>query len=172
MHDEIYAILVNLHRFPFVCSTNIAPAMALSLLPRDNENGLMIPRANQACVACRKQKRKCTKELPTCELCTRMGRSCDYADSQPAPTAEDLVSLQIRLIELENKLNNRQALSPASSAEKEMVSVPSARIAPWTPSPANTFRTPLFLDLDVFKWKSMQNPKPNVEIPMVSPCTF
>ncbi len=142
--------------------------MSLSLLPGEDDNGVIVPRANQACSACRKQKRRCSKELPTCELCARMGRTCDYADSQPAPTAEDLVSLQVRLIELENRLNNRQVQSPANSSDKDLAPVPCPRPPMWVPTPANTFRSPLFLDLDVFKWKSMTIPKPAIEIPMVS----
>ncbi|KAF7556024.1 hypothetical protein G7Z17_g1697 [Cylindrodendrum hubeiense] len=34
--------------------------------------------AARACLACRKQKRKCTRELPECSLCEKHGRACDY----------------------------------------------------------------------------------------------
>ncbi|KAJ9149835.1 Fungal specific transcription factor [Pleurostoma richardsiae] len=34
--------------------------------------------ARQACLSCRKQKRKCTRGLPSCELCRRNRRLCDY----------------------------------------------------------------------------------------------
>ncbi|KAF3314531.1 hypothetical protein TWF173_004614 [Orbilia oligospora] len=40
--------------------------------------------ALRACSACRKQKRKCTKELPDCSLCLKNRRACDYGDSLPA----------------------------------------------------------------------------------------
>ncbi|KAK4190477.1 hypothetical protein QBC35DRAFT_489655 [Podospora australis] len=69
------------------------------------------PKAQQACVSCRKQKRKCDKTLPTCGLCARMARPCDYtADTaQPPPgstaTASELATLQARLNELESRLN-------------------------------------------------------------------
>lgn len=36
--------------------------------------------AEFACVACRRLKRKCNKALPSCSLCTRVGRTCDYQD--------------------------------------------------------------------------------------------
>ncbi|KAK6431123.1 hypothetical protein LTR95_012718 [Oleoguttula sp. CCFEE 5521] len=32
-----------------------------------------------ACAPCRRQKRRCDKALPSCSLCTRIGRSCDYS---------------------------------------------------------------------------------------------
>ncbi|KAH8817088.1 hypothetical protein F5884DRAFT_778396 [Xylogone sp. PMI_703] len=34
--------------------------------------------ASQACWPCKKLKRKCTRELPICSLCLRLGKSCDY----------------------------------------------------------------------------------------------
>ncbi|KAH7129521.1 hypothetical protein B0J13DRAFT_564205 [Dactylonectria estremocensis] len=33
-----------------------------------------------ACTTCRKQKRKCTRELPSCQLCRKNGRRCAYPD--------------------------------------------------------------------------------------------
>jgi len=34
--------------------------------------------ARQACAACKRQKRKCTRELPACQLCRKSRRPCDY----------------------------------------------------------------------------------------------
>ncbi|PQE29742.1 fungal specific transcription factor domain-containing protein [Rutstroemia sp. NJR-2017a WRK4] len=72
------------------------------------------PRASQACATCRKQKRKCSKDLPQCALCKRMGRICDYSDSSPAPTSDDFNALRTRVIELEGRLNagNSMAHTP------------------------------------------------------------
>ncbi|OAQ64075.1 fungal specific transcription factor [Pochonia chlamydosporia 170] len=33
-----------------------------------------------ACLACRRQKRKCSRQLPSCELCQRNRRLCEYSD--------------------------------------------------------------------------------------------
>lgn len=63
------------------------------------------PRAPQACVTCKKQKRKCDKALPSCGLCSRMQRHCDYTEQSPAPTHEDINALRMKLIELEAKVN-------------------------------------------------------------------
>lgn len=72
------------------------------------------PKANQACVTCRKQKRKCNKTLPACALCTRMNRACDYSDSAPAPTSEDFNSLRTRIIELEARLSGSEGMNPST----------------------------------------------------------
>ena len=34
--------------------------------------------ARQACTTCRKQKRKCTRDLPSCDLCKKNRRPCEY----------------------------------------------------------------------------------------------
>jgi len=60
------------------------------------------PKANQACLTCRKQKRKCDKALPGCSLCQRMNRHCDYSDSTPQPTAEDYQALKREMAELKS----------------------------------------------------------------------
>ncbi|RMX71748.1 hypothetical protein D0869_15317 [Hortaea werneckii] len=41
--------------------------------------------AEQSCVACRRLKRKCSKDLPACSLCTRVGRECEYPSPRSTP---------------------------------------------------------------------------------------
>ncbi|KAH7635043.1 hypothetical protein B0T09DRAFT_327845 [Sordaria sp. MPI-SDFR-AT-0083] len=97
--------------------------MALSLLPR--EDGLVsfqVPKASQACISCRKQKRKCDKTVPTCGLCARMNRQCDYSDSPSAPTANDVAALQVRLAELENRLALASSGGGSGGGNKETTS--------------------------------------------------
>ena len=66
-------------------------------------------RASQACIACRKQKRKCDKTLPACSLCVRMSRGCDYSDSTPTPNADDFAILRQKVSELESRLEAKSA---------------------------------------------------------------
>ncbi|KAL4868868.1 hypothetical protein BDV12DRAFT_90933 [Aspergillus spectabilis] len=40
---------------------------------------LQLGAAPNACVGCREGKRQCTRALPQCSRCERLGRSCDYA---------------------------------------------------------------------------------------------
>ncbi|KAH6885008.1 hypothetical protein B0T10DRAFT_493116 [Thelonectria olida] len=65
----------------------------------------MASRSDQACNACKKQKRRCDKGLPECSLCRRTKRLCEYGiAADPQPTASDWGFLQARLTELENRL--------------------------------------------------------------------
>lgn len=41
------------------------------------------PFARYSCTSCRKGKRKCTKELPKCQLCQKARRPCVYASEAP-----------------------------------------------------------------------------------------
>ncbi|CAG9997051.1 unnamed protein product [Clonostachys byssicola] len=34
--------------------------------------------ASQACIACRRLKRKCSRDIPSCVLCQRLGKDCEY----------------------------------------------------------------------------------------------
>lgn len=143
-------------------------------------------KAAQACVPCRKQKRKCDKGLPTCGLCSRMGRLCDYTDVQQAPTAEDLMSMQMKIIELEQRLNQKEQQTshtlaspnattntistggtPGPSAS--FMNTVSEKPPPWMPAQSK-FPSAMFLDIDCFIYASLPVPKPAAEIPMVATC--
>jgi hypothetical protein len=65
-------------------------------------------RAPQACVACRKQKRKCDKALPNCSLCNRMARPCDYSETTPTPNADDFAAMRQKVADLEARLEGRR----------------------------------------------------------------
>ncbi|KAK3330173.1 hypothetical protein B0H66DRAFT_48327 [Apodospora peruviana] len=171
--------------------------MALPFMPIDDMLSTSVSpssttsKAVQACISCRKQKRKCDKTLPMCGLCARMGRQCDYTDAPNPPTADDLASLQSRLAELESRLMSASSTngggggasnngspsaankepSPANTtgAESESSSRPppaNSRGPLWMSSvmPSN-FPSAIFLDIDCFKWASMPIPKPNVDLP-------
>lgn len=76
-----------------------------------------VPKAHQACLSCRKQKRKCDKSLPACTLCARMNRRCDYSVASAPPSSEQFTSLQYKVMELESKLNgtaNQRQSTPAT----------------------------------------------------------
>ncbi|KAL0768208.1 hypothetical protein CaCOL14_009183 [Colletotrichum acutatum] len=90
--------------------------MSLFLTPRDRY--ATDAKAPLACGSCKRQKRKCDKARPACGLCTRMERRCDYAEPAPAaPTADDFAALQLKLIELEGRLNTAgSGGTPASSS--------------------------------------------------------
>ncbi|KZL70576.1 fungal specific transcription factor domain-containing protein [Colletotrichum incanum] len=96
--------------------------MSLLLTPRDRYASEA--KASQACASCRKMKRKCDKSLPACGLCARMERRCDYAEPlpHPAPTADDFAALQLKLLDLESRLNQAGGTSSPSSTTNAVVS--------------------------------------------------
>ncbi|KAJ3476159.1 hypothetical protein NLG97_g9214 [Lecanicillium saksenae] len=55
--------------------------------------------SNLACITCRRQKRKCTREIPSCALCLANRRPCNYpADSAavlPLPATEHVAKLHL-----------------------------------------------------------------------------
>ncbi|GJD02719.1 hypothetical protein ColKHC_11544 [Colletotrichum higginsianum] len=92
--------------------------MALLLTPKDRYP--FEAKAPQACGSCKKMKRKCDKALPACGLCARMDRRCDYAEPPPpephlAPTAHDFAALQLKLLDLESRLN-QGGINPGPSS--------------------------------------------------------
>jgi hypothetical protein len=138
-------------------------------------------KAAQACVPCRKQKRKCDKGLPACGLCSRMGRICGYTDVQQAPTAEDLMSMQMKIVELEQRLNQKEqqngnsvTLRNGQGNSTEATSAPSPSFlnivnekpSLWMPAQSK-FPSAMFLDIDCFTLASIPVPRPAAEIPMV-----
>lgn len=138
-------------------------------------------KATQACVPCRKQKRKCDKGLPACGLCSRMGRLCDYSDAQQAQSSEDLMSMRMKIVELERRLNQKEQengnsviLPDGHGNSRAGVAVPSApalnataeRPPLWV-SAHSEFPSAMFLDIDCFSYANLPVPKPAVGIPKV-----
>lgn len=127
--------------------------------------GSNAPRAHQACMSCRKQKRKCNKALPACSLCERMNRPCDYSEATPPPTHEDFNALRMKLIELESRLNGGSGGGmnpPTPYPTPGSVGMPADTLGPpvgFTPpqdSPwqgiQNSFPVIAFLDIETFQY--------------------
>jgi len=110
-------------------------------------------RASQACISCRKQKRRCDKQLPSCSLCARLNRICDYNDPSTSST-DDLLFLRRKVEELEARLSEKvidqvDGLSPLSGV-----------------SPAsNPFPAAFFLDAEIFEQFNLRVPRPIVMTP-------
>ncbi|KAI9047674.1 hypothetical protein LZ554_008385 [Drepanopeziza brunnea f. sp. 'monogermtubi'] len=147
--------------------------------PNHGGQEFQVPKANQACMSCRKQKRKCNKALPACSLCERMQRICDYSDNPPTPTNDDFDALRMKVMQLEATLNGRNALmgqpspyaapSPATMAPPDGLGhqVPvysSPHDIPWQ-GVQNRFPAIAFLDSETFKYGGIAVPTPSVEIP-------
>ncbi|KAI1259209.1 fungal-specific transcription factor domain-containing protein [Xylariaceae sp. FL1019] len=128
-------------------------------------------KATQACLSCRKQKRKCDKSMPSCALCTRMSRFCDYSDTPPNPTVEDIEALRARLAELETKLQDAVRHSDTGSISPPNDDIYRNRSSSsYTPSlpwqyGANTFDPTLFLDAKLFEDMNISPVPPAIDIP-------
>ena len=74
-------------------------------------------KAPQACLSCRTQKRKCDKALPTCGLCARVKRACNYSfEPSSSSRSEELLSLQRKVRHLEAQREGQSTHgSPISS---------------------------------------------------------
>lgn len=122
-------------------------------------------RSQHACGPCKKNKRRCDKSLPSCYLCVRTSRPCDYDTdrARPPPTAAEFANLQARLTELEERLTSTYE-DPSSTASVSGASPVSDTLVSDHPT---QFPSALFLDIDCYKWAKMRLPRRSIDIPMV-----
>lgn len=140
--------------------------------------------APQACGSCRKQKRRCDKQLPACGLCVRIGRVCDYQPDAGAgaPSAEDFATLRQQVADLHDLLRDRDlpAAHPLASLSNghgnsngsATVSLTdgstsgSSLKSPGTIWPGPSSFPPIFfLDSYAFQYERFQIQAPNVKVP-------
>ncbi|KAK3670152.1 hypothetical protein LTR78_009999 [Recurvomyces mirabilis] len=133
--------------------------------------------AAQACTTCRKQKRKCDKILPSCGLCIRIGRPCDYSDeirgSGAAPSPEDFVALRQEVAELKNLLS-QGVVTPAQSNGGSNGHNNSHGSSPYSALAGNgrpmgqsssSFPSLYFLDSNAFEYERSQIQAPYIRPP-------
>ena len=113
-------------------------------------------RARQACISCRKQKRKCDKVLPACSLCTRLSRTCDYRDTPSSASSDDFVELRQKVQELEARLESKQAGN--GNGLLSTVNRPNQ-------CAVNTFPAVFFLDSEIYQESRLDIPRPAVAVP-------
>ncbi|KAF2137186.1 uncharacterized protein K452DRAFT_321892 [Aplosporella prunicola CBS 121167] len=124
--------------------------------------------AQQACSTCRKQRRRCTKELPACLLCRRLAKPCEYSENLPSRSDQDeLAYLRDRVADLENKLTALQPGPNSSETSSATGLINSHLFSSTEPSsqlqPA--FPTSFFLDSQIFRDNRETIITPNVELP-------
>ncbi|KAK0960509.1 hypothetical protein LTS01_020868 [Friedmanniomyces endolithicus] len=143
--------------------------------------------APQACSSCRKQKRRCDKQVPSCSLCVRIGRPCDYAEDVrgQAPSPEEFTALRQEVAELKNLLaagrappsnghggnghSGHQSSSNGSygnddSPSNILSSYGGQQQQPTWPG-AFTFPTLYFLDSNAYEYERFQIQAPYVRVP-------
>lgn len=73
-------------------------------------------KAPQACLSCRSQKRKCDKALPTCGLCARVMRACNYSfEPSSSSRSEEFLSHQRKVRHLETQREGQSSYSSPTS---------------------------------------------------------
>lgn len=157
----------------------------------------MTSRSKQACLACKKHKRRCDKLLPDCSLCRRTNRACVYGlEADPSPTTGEWSSLQARLAALESRLpepelpttlESAPSRVPASPARPSLTSSTTLREStsgcetPGLSSPRTVcvaaegqnpgfdpnFPASMFLDMDCYIWSRARPPAPRGTFPAV-----
>jgi hypothetical protein len=139
--------------------------------------------AQQACASCRKQKRKCDKQLPSCGLCLRIKRNCDYNLEPPAtsgaPSSEEFDELRRQVEELQAVLavsGNGTAAAPdmttpnsnsfgtTSPGNGTRESRPMATMQS-LPGPTRGFPSLFFLDGEMFEYLRNTVQAPYVQVP-------
>ncbi|EEU33608.1 uncharacterized protein NECHADRAFT_89325 [Fusarium vanettenii 77-13-4] len=115
--------------------------------------------AVRACVACRKQKRKCTREVPECSLCSKNGRPCEYAvGSRAAPYPEGRSRVAPRI--QNPTVMPLQIVDSAAEAPSSNEST-----APGLLPGENHFPALFFLDSSYFQQTKSQLQMPTLELP-------
>ncbi|KIW81458.1 hypothetical protein Z517_04483 [Fonsecaea pedrosoi CBS 271.37] len=122
-------------------------------------------KAPQACVSCRKQKRKCDKLLPSCSLCTRMSRPCDYSETAPIPTSEDFAMMRQKIADLEARLEGRRSEGWHGPMRSFSRSPGTGSEAGFATDSNVTFPPAFFLDAEVYAEAQMTIPRPNIAVP-------
>ena len=106
-----------------------------------------------------------------------MSRTCDYSDIPPAPTAEDIMTLQLKLFELESRLNgsggidgNLDVLDSRSESLSHSSHTPRSvpREALWEGNSNNSFPSTVFLDQGLYRRAGGYIPRPLFNVPSVS----
>lgn len=122
--------------------------------------------ADHACQTCRRQKRKCTKELPKCLLCTRLSRACIYGDTSPSPQ-DEIRALHARIAELEAALASKR--SEPEPEQPIQIPSPSQTFTSLArnvnTNPLQRFPAVFFLDFEIFQEGKMNITFPEVPIP-------
>ncbi len=136
--------------------------------------------ATQACTSCRRQKRRCDKQLPSCSLCVRLNRSCDYSietQNQTAPpTSEDFAALRQQVADLTNLISSKysEQTPPSDDASNGTDIAPGntgifhsslRKTSPLAWPGASTFPSLFFLDSNAFGYARQTIQTPSIRVP-------
>lgn len=126
---------------------------------------IQMARAPNACSACKKQKRRCDKQLPQCSLCLRVGRECDYSDTINSSSANSQ-AIEHRIAELEALLLQKdQQIAELSSRTPDSIQSYNSAARVVCPESNDVFPAMFFLDHEILKEVRPVIPQPRPPIP-------
>lgn len=131
-------------------------------------SGIDEARASRSCSTCRSRKRKCTREIPKCSLCSRYDKICDYSDDLSGsqlghPPKEVVVPTNRTMVASKSQEGNRTS-SPSyteSSTDQHLISLHRQQSA----APPSTFPSLFFLDSPAFEYGKYTIEKPLLVLP-------
>lgn len=129
-------------------------------------------KASQACLSCRAQKKKCDKSLPSCALCARVGRSCNYSvDPLSVSRSKEFQSLQKKVRRLEAQLDGYSSHEspPSSDSWRSTSRTPSTSLNGLEDSEKLNHGVPaaFFLDATAFTLGKYQVRRYNLQLPQI-----
>lgn len=129
-----------------------------------------LDRASQACLPCRQKKRRCDKVLPSCTLCSRLSRQCEYPEGALSPSsAEDVLLLRRRVQQLEDQLAIANASNPNTDPTAWITPPGSTNSSISLAEPVQHAHAPFaslfFLDGEAFGHARPPLPKPSIPMP-------
>lgn len=131
-----------------------------------------LEKAPQACFSCRTQKRKCDKVLPTCGLCARVKRACNYSFEPSSSTrSEEFLSLRRKVRHLEAQREGQSTHgSPISSTSwRSSSKTPSSSLngVEGTEQETHVTSSVFFLDGATFILGGYQLRRPHLHLPEI-----
>ncbi|OJJ35901.1 hypothetical protein ASPWEDRAFT_183896 [Aspergillus wentii DTO 134E9] len=107
--------------------------------------------AAHACASCKKNKRRCDKTLPSCSLCLRTGRHCDYSEYPQSSNSDEVNELRNRIQELEEHILSSASQTPSSFTPSSFTfEVPDTSSNPQPLLSQDLHIQASYLDIDVF----------------------
>ncbi|CAL9737025.1 protein Stb5p [Monosporozyma servazzii] len=106
----------------------------------DTINSIALEKQDYSCARCRRLKKKCTKESPTCSLCARVNATCTYPGRAPRRTKKELREAMQRgefvPVKRRKKTSKDGSSSTSVSVSPEDIATSSAYVTPSNATPS------------------------------------
>lgn len=142
----------NLTRIPAATANLRNP-----LEPTSLTSWLIMSHAPASCFSCRRSKRRCDKNLPTCQLCVQKGLKCSYPRRRGQRSASPTRS--------EQESDYGTGSNPPYTPDIVPKNTPSQHTSPYSPPPFAVTTAISFLAPDIFREARLEIPRLDLSIP-------